>query len=296
MPGDTPTGNRHTGTAHGSGAVTAPGIPPESDAGDRELASAVNADRLATLGMLMAGIAHEINTPLGALASNHDVVKRALSRLHDILEDDVVDEYELVEVRKIVRALTGTLRVNDLAVERVLELVGSLRSFGRPDRAEVDRADVAEGIETALTLLRHKIGDGIVVKKDLQEIPLIECFPVEINQVVMNLLLNAVQAMEEKSDGKGVVTIRTRPRDGGIIVEVEDTGPGIPPEIRDRIFEPGFTTKGARVGMGLGLLITRQIVDRHGGTIDLETVPGEGTTFTVFLPLTLPKNPERALS
>ena len=262
---------------------------------DQELASAVNADRLATLGMLMAGIAHEINTPLGALASNHDVVKRALSRLHDILEDDVVDEDELVEVRKIVRALNGTLRVNDLAVERVLELVGSLRSFGRPDRAEVDRADVVEGIETALTLLRHKFGDGIRVERDLEPVPLIECFPVEINQVFMNLLLNAVQAMEEKGDGTGVVTVRTRAVDHGVLVEVEDTGPGIPPEIRERIFEPGFTTKGgSRMGMGLGLIITRQIVDRHGGKLSVESEPGQGAKFSVQLPMSLPRNPDGA--
>jgi two-component system, NtrC family, sensor kinase len=255
---------------------------------DQELATAVNADRLATLGMLMAGIAHEINTPLGALASNHDVVKRALRRLHDILEDDVVDEFELVEVRKIVKALNGTLRVNDLAVERVLELVGSLRSFGRPDRAEVDRADVVEGIDTALTLLRHKIGDGITVERDFEELPEIECFPVEVNQLFMNLLLNAVQAIEGHEDGRGTVTIRGRNRDGGIVLEVEDDGPGMSSEVRQRIFEPGFTTKGARVGMGLGLIIVRQILDRHGGTIDVESEPGKGSRFAVFLPHSLP--------
>jgi two-component system, NtrC family, sensor kinase len=265
----------------GDGVTTRPGT-------DQELATAVNADRLATLGMLMAGIAHEINTPLGALASNHDVVKRALKRLHDILEDDVVDEYELVEVRKIVKALNGTLRVNDLAVERVLELVGSLRSFGRPDRAEVDRADVVEGIETALTLLRHKIGDGITVERDFEDLPQIECFPVEVNQLFMNLLLNAVQAIEGQGDGRGTVTIRGRNREAGIVLEVEDDGPGISPEVRQRIFEPGFTTKGARVGMGLGLIIVRQILDRHGGTIDVESELGVGTKFSVFLPLSLP--------
>ncbi len=258
-------------------------------AADGTLASAVNADRLATLGMLMAGIAHEINTPLGALASNHDVVKRSLARLHDILADDVVDEHELGEVRKIVRALNGTLRVNDLAVERVLELVGSLRSFGGPDRAEVDRADVTEGIETALTLLRHKLGSGIRVVRDFEDLPPIECFPVEVNQLFMNLLLNAVQAIEGHGDGTGTISVRARRRGGGVLVEIRDTGPGIGPELRERIFEPGFTTKGARMGMGLGLLITRQIVERHGGTIEVDSAPGEGARFSVFLPPTLPR-------
>jgi len=256
--------------------------------GEGALASAVNADRLATLGMLMAGIAHEINTPLGALASNHDVVKRSLSRLHDILADDVVDEQELQEVRKIVRALKGTLRVNDLAVERVLALVGSLRSFGGPDRAEVDRVGLAEGIETALTLLRHRIGTGIQVRQDLEGLPPIECYPVEVNQLFMNLLLNAIQAIEDHGDGTGVITVQGRRREDGVLVEVQDTGPGITPELQERIFEPGFTTREGRVGMGLGLLISRQIVDRHGGSIEVESAPGEGATFSVFLPLSLP--------
>ncbi len=252
------------------------------------LASAVNADRLATLGMLMAGIAHEINTPLGALASNHDVVKRSLTRLHDILADDVVDEQELQEVRKIVRALKGTLRVNDLAVERVLALVGSLRRFGSPDRAEVDRVGVEEGFDTALTLLRHRMGTGVEVRLDLEELPPIECFPVEINQLFMNLLLNAVQAIQGHGDGTGVITVRGRRRGDGVLVEIQDTGPGIAPKLQERIFEPGFTTRDGRVGMGLGLLISRQIVDRHGGSIQVRSVPGEGATFSVFLPSSLP--------
>ncbi len=267
-----------------------------SDDGVQEggaLASAVNADRLATLGMLMAGIAHEINTPLGALASNHDVVKRSLSRLHDILADDVVDPHELQEVRKIVRALNGTLRVNDLAVERVLALVGSLRRFGGPDRAEVDRVGVVEGIDTALTLLRHRMSTSIEVRQDFDELPPIECFPVEINQLFMNLLLNAVQAIEGDGDGTGVITIRGRRRDDGVLVEVRDTGPGIAPELQERIFEPGFTTREGRVGMGLGLLITQQIVDRHGGSIEVASVPGEGVTFSVFLPFSLPSGAGR---
>jgi len=255
---------------------------------DAKVIEAVNSARLATLGMLMAGLAHEVNTPLGALTSNHDVIKRAMNKLQDILEDEVVDEDELVEVRRIVRALDGILRVNDLAIERVVGLVDSLRNFGRMDRSEVDRVHLHEGIETSLTLLRHKLEDRIRIERDLGELPLVECYPQQINQIFMNLLMNAVQAIKEK----GTIVVRTRARGDEVEIQVEDTGSGMDPATLRQIFEPGFTTKDRRVGMGMGLLITRQIVDRHGGRIDAESTPGEGTTFTLRLPVALPRERE----
>lgn len=261
------------------------GVAGRAEAADGRAPAAHEADaaRFATLGMLVAGFAHEVNTPLGALASNHDTVKRALEKLQDILADEVVDASELDEVRRIVRALNGVMRTNDLAVERVLELVGSLRTFGRPDRTEVDRVDVHEGLDTAITLLRHQWKDRVEVRRDYAELPRIECYPQQLNQLFMNLLLNAIQAI----DGAGTLTVRTRADDGGVRVEVEDTGTGIAPDNLERIFEPGFTTKGARVGMGLGLLMARQIVDRHGGSIHVRSTPGRGSTFTVRLPVAL---------
>jgi two-component system, NtrC family, sensor kinase len=253
------------------------------------VADAVNAARLATLGMLVAGIAHEINTPLGALASNHDTVKRSLQRLHDILADDVVDEAELVEVRRVVRALSGAMRVNDLAMARVQALVAGLRNFGRPDRAEVDRVDLHEGIESVLTLLRHRTEAGITICRDFADVPKVECYPQRLNQVFMNLLLNAVQALEADGEGhgRGSITIRTRREQQQILIEIADDGPGIAPEERQLIFEPGFTTKERRVGMGLGLLITRQIVDLHGGSLEVRSEVGAGAAFTIRLPVSL---------
>lgn len=247
------------------------------------LANLVNSAKVATLGALVAGVAHELNTPLGALHSNHDVLKRALAKLQEILADEVVEPWELVEVRRIVAAVDGVMKVNDLAVERMVELVTSLRMFGRPDRAEVDQLDVHESIEGALAILGHELRDRITVVRDYGDIPRIECYPQEIGQLVMNLLVNAVQAIE----GEGTITVRTA-ADGAVQIDIEDTGTGIPPTHTERIFEPGFTTKGARVGMGMGLLIARQIVDRHGGRISVTSEPGRGSTFTVRLPQTLP--------
>lgn len=241
---------------------------------------------LSTLGLLVAGVAHELNTPLGALTSNHDVLRRALERLNVILEDEVVDEHELEELRRIVRAIMGVTRVNDLAVERMGQIVGSLRSFGRLDRSEIDTVDLHEGIESTLTVLGYEFGDRVTVVRDFGELPRVECRPHELNQVFMNLLLNASQAI----DGPGTITVRTRAVDDGVELTFADTGAGIPPRIRERIFEPGFTTKGARVGMGLGLLITRRTVDAHGGTISVESEEGRGTTFTIRLPLRIPED------
>jgi len=247
---------------------------------DDRLTEAVNAARLATLGTLVAGVAHELNTPLGAINSNHDVLRRALTRLQNILADDVVDETELAEVRRIVRALDDIMVVNNLAVDRLNQLVSSLRTFGRPDRAERDVIDIHEGIDSALAILGHDLKGRVEVVRDFEELPRIECFPHEINQVFMNLLVNATQAIA----GRGTITIRTRRADGGVLIEVEDTGSGIAPKDLELIFEPGFTTRGSRIGMGMGLAIARQIVDRHTGRISVRSTCGAGTTFSVWLP------------
>jgi two-component system, NtrC family, sensor kinase len=261
----------------------------ETEAEYRNLQAAqaklVQAAKLATLGQLVAGLAHEMNTPIGALGSNHDTLMQALARLGAILEDEVVEESELEELRRVVRAIGGVMQVNELAVERLVSLVGSLRSFGRPDRSEVDVVDLREGIESSLALLAHKLHEGIEVVRDYAEIPPVECLPQQLNQIFMNLLLNAVQAMEGTG---GRLTVRSAGSGERVMVEVSDTGPGIAPALRERIFEPGFTTKGARVGMGLGLLIAREIAERHGGTIEVGDTPGGGATFRVTLPIRPP--------
>jgi two-component system NtrC family sensor kinase len=244
------------------------------------LAEQVNSAKLMTLGRLVAGVAHELNTPMGALNSNHDTLKRAIGRLQDILADEVVEPNELNEVRRIVAALNGVLRVNDLAIDRMRGLVTSLRSFGRPDRAQLERVQVRELIDSALALLRHETADRIEVRTEYAPLPPIEVYPQQLGQVFMNLLLNAVQAIP----GRGSVTVRTTQVPGGINVVVSDTGSGIAPENLKRIFEPGFTTKGDRVGMGLGLLIAQQILDQHRGRMTVESTVGQGTTFTIYIP------------
>lgn len=246
----------------------------------RSTADLVNAAKLTTLGMLVAGVAHELNTPMGALNSNHDTLQRALRKLQTILADEVVEPEELEEVRRVVAAVAEVLRVNDLAIERMRHLVTSLRSFGRPDQAELDRVDIHESLDAALTILAHEMR-SIEVQREFGELPALECYPQQLGQVFMNLLMNAVQAMSDT----GTLTIRTSVAADGVAIEIRDTGVGIQPEHLARIFEPGFTTKGARRGMGLGLLITQQIIDRHGGRLAFTSEPGTGTSVMVSLPL-----------
>ena len=247
-----------------------------------------NSAQLAGMEALVAGVAHELNTPLGAIHSNHDVIHRALVKLQEILADERVTPDELEEVRRIVVAVDGVLQTNGLAVERMVGLVDDLRAFGSPDRAEVDRVDLHEGIDGTLALLGHELEDRITVRREYGALPMVECYPNKLNQVFMNLILNGAQAIQ----GEGTITITTRAEDGRVSVQVRDTGAGIPKQDLERIFQPGFTTKGKRMGMGLGLLISWQIVEQHGGEISVESVVGEGTAFTVRLPTRLREEPE----
>lgn len=247
-------------------------------------ADVVNAAKMAALGQLVAGVAHEINTPMGALNSNHDVVRRALEKLQVILEDERVDEDELEEVRRIVKAVGGVQATNAMAVERMGHIVRSLRTFGRPDRSEIGPLDLEEGIESTLTILGHEVRGRVDIVREYGDVPPLHCYPNRINQVFMNLLMNACQAIPET----GTITVTTQLSDPETVtIRIVDTGVGIAPDTLAKIFEPGFTTKGSRMGMGMGLLISRQIVEQHAGTLSATSELGKGTTFTLELPLHL---------
>jgi signal transduction histidine kinase len=165
----------------------------------------------------------------------------------------------------------------------VTEIVRRLRSFARLDEAELKKVDIHEGLEDTLILIHHEIKHNITVKKDYGEIPPISVYPGRLNQVFLNILNNARQAIE----GKGTVTIKTYLAQGKVHVAISDTGGGISPEDIKQVFDPGFTTKGVGVGTGLGLSICYQIIQEHKGNIKVESEKGKGTTFTVTLPMNL---------
>jgi PAS domain S-box-containing protein len=241
------------------------------------------ADKMASLGKLTAGIAHEINTPVGVINSNVDVVFRCIEKLEAEIEKSQHSgtPQNVEEQRKYLQILKKNNRTFMSATERVTKILRSLKNFIRMDEAEYQEADIHEGIDSTVTLLEKEIDDRIEVVKEYGEIPRIGCYPGELNQVFMNLLTNALHAIP----GKGRITIQTFPEDGWVHIQITDSGVGIPPEQRKQLFAPGFKREGARVKMGMGLFTSFNIVQRHRGRIRVESEPGKGSTFTVSLPV-----------
>ncbi len=242
----------------------------------------IQSEKMASLGNLVAGIAHEINTPVGAINSMHDTLIRAVGKLKETLETTLSEAYnENRAMQASLKVIADANRVIATGTERVTGIVRSLRSFARLDEAELKEVDIHEGIDNTLMLVHHDVKNRIEVVKAYGDIPPIVCYPSRLNQVFLNLLVNASQAIE----GEGEIGIRTVMVDEKVHIAIRDSGVGIPPENLGKVFDPGFTTKG--VGTGLGLSICYQIVKDHRGEIEVESEVGEGTTFTVILPTVL---------
>jgi signal transduction histidine kinase len=184
-------------------------------------------------------------------------------------------------LEQALEALEQTTATTLVASDRIVRIVKSLGNFARLDEAEHKKADLHDGIESTLTLLQHKLKPGIEIIRDFGEIPPMVCSPNRLNQVFMNLLVNAIQAVGER----GTITIRTRHDGDQVVLRFADTGHGIPGKNLERIFDPGFTTRGPGVGTGLGLAITYRIVEEHRGAIDVSSEVGKGTEFTIRLPI-----------
>ncbi len=265
-------------------------ILDELQRANRELREAqaqlVQSEKMASLGNLVAGIAHEINTPVGAIHSMHDTLVRAVERLKTLLGARLPGELqENPDLRGILKIIEDASRVIETGSERVTDIVRSLRSFARLDEAEMKRVDIHEGIEDTLTLIHHDLKNRIRVVKNYGDVPPIICYPSRLNQVFLNLLVNAKQAIK----GTGEIAITTLQKDDRVHISFRDTGAGIPAEHLPKIFDPGFTTKGVGIGTGLGLSICYRIVQEHKGEIRVESKVGEGSTFTVILPVNLDK-------
>jgi two-component system NtrC family sensor kinase len=235
----------------------------------------IQSEKMAALGLLVAGVAHEINTPMGAIHSNNDIMTRAVGKVRKLLEP-APDK----EVRRLLDILGEICRNNELATERIMNIVRSLKNFARLDEAERKKVNIHEGIESTLSLLRHQLKTRIRIVKCFGDIPEIECFPNELNQVFMNILVNAAQAIKHR----GEITVKTWREGDRVKIAISDTGVGIPPENLSKVFDPGFTTKGVGLGTGLGLSLCYKIVQDHRGTIEAESSK-QGTTFTISIPL-----------
>jgi two-component system NtrC family sensor kinase len=234
----------------------------------------VQAAKMASLGELVAGIAHEINNPLAFILAHQGTVTRLLAQVASRVAEDP-------EARQAVEKAARRAESMTLGLRRIQELVLNLRKFSRLDEAGSQEVDVPEAISTVLVLLTHKLSDRIVVERHFAAPRILRCSPALLNQVVMNIIGNAADAIE----GTGRVRVATRTEGEDYIIEVSDTGPGVPEAIRARIFEPFFTTKPVGSGTGLGLSIAYAVVEAHHGSIAVDDAPGGGARFTIRVPL-----------
>ncbi len=250
----------------------------------RAQAQLVQSEKMAALGLLVAGIAHEINTPMGAIASTHDTVFRAVEKVKAELGDAAS-----AKTTQLLSMVTDASKLLRDATTRVTTIVRRLKSFARLDEAELKEADLNAGIEDTLALAAHEL-KGVRVVKELGSLPPVTCYPGRLNQVFLNVLVNARQAVGPD----GEIAIRTSRAGGAVQIAISDDGCGISESDLTRVFDPGFTTKGVGVGTGLGLSICYQIVSEHKGEIEIESEIGRGTTVTIRVPLRPPVDPTEA--
>ena len=245
----------------------------------------VRTEKMASLGLLMAGIAHEIRTPLGAVESTQRTLCQALDklgeRLHEAFPEAVADS----KLGRLMKVLTDSSRVVADGSTRMTDIVQRLRKFSCADEAKLCSVDVNAIADDTLALIHHELKHYVAIQRCYGEGVTLMGYPARLNQVLVNLLVNAAQAVRARGNGK--ITVETRSVGDHIEISVSDDGVGIPPENLGQIFACGFTTRQGEGGSGLGLAISKEIVDAHHGSLEVKSQVGAGTTFTVRLPRTL---------
>ena len=223
----------------------------------------INSEKMASLGQLIAGVAHEINTPVASIKSNNEILTKLISK---------IDDEKLANIFKDINT------TDKEAIQRINHLVISLKKFVRLDEAELQEADINKELDLTLDLIRHETKKRIQVIKNYGNIPTIKCYPNMLNQVFMNILINACQAIS----GNGSIIITTQFNNNKLQIIIEDTGCGI--KDVDKIFMAGYTTKGVGVGTGLGLAISSKIIAKHKGSIEVKSKINQGSKFTITIP------------
>ena len=237
-------------------------------------AQLTQAEKMKSLGQLVAGVAHELNNPIGFVHANLQLLDEYIKKL-------IESQGNQGDTERAREAITKLLERSREGTTRVKKIVQDLRTFSRMDHADLQVADLHEEIERTLRLMEPRFKNNIVVETDFGKIPRVRCYPGQLNQVFLNLLMNACDAIERD----GTIRIRTRPTPDGVRLEFEDDGPGIPADVQNQIFDPFFTTKPVGAGTGLGLSLSHGIIERHGGRISVSSDPEGGTTFVIDLPL-----------
>ncbi len=253
----------------------------------------VQSEKLASLGELAAGVAHEINNPVGYVSSNLTTLQKYLGVYEKVLDAPEADSEEMAALKKklnytfIRDDLQNLVKETQEGVGRVKAIIQDLKDYARTNAAtHYVASDIQVGLKSTLNIARNQLKNRADVRLELGKLPLVECAPAQIDQVFLNLIVNAAQAMPE---GKmGLIDIRTDCNEREVWIEVQDNGPGIPTEVLKKIFDPFFTTKDPGTGTGLGLSVSQNIIQQHGGKLEVSSTVGVGTTFKITLPIKRP--------
>lgn len=266
----------------------------------------VEKEKMASLGQLTAGIAHEINNPINFVTSNIKPLKLDIADLEELLHkygelhhaDDIQNRLAEIESFKreididyIHEEITSLIKGIEDGAVRTAEIVKGLRTFSRLDESEVKSIDIHEGLDSTLVLLRNSIPPYVSIIKEYGTLPKIECYAGKVNQVFMNIFSNSLNAIKSKPvHGEESLTIKTTREDDFIVIRIKDTGIGMTDAVKEKIFDPFFTTKDVGEGTGLGLSIVFSIIEKHKGKIIVNSAPGEGAEFIIYLPLHIASN------
>ncbi|GET36999.1 hybrid sensor histidine kinase/response regulator [Microseira wollei] len=272
----------------------------------------IQSEKMSTLGQLVAGVAHEINNPIGFLSGNIEQTTEAINDLINHLRlyqeefpnpgSEIEENAEEIDLEYLLKDLPEMLSSMKVGAERIRNISNSLRTFYRGDTGDKVLANIHEGMDSTLTILQHRLKannerPAIQTIKEYGDIPPVKCYLGKLNQVFMNILVNAIDAIEESNQGKSFTEIEAAPNtiaiktelsesDPSVVIKIKDNGKGISDEIKSKIFDQFFTTKSIGKGTGLGLSISRQIVEEaHGGSLTCSSVEGEGSEFTIMIPI-----------